>query len=270
MVDVMIPAANPEHTRRSRQLLTLRLGLLLGISLLNTACGTADPTGMSSTTPAGALPSSSPEFTPITEGASSVESIPDSSSSEQENATGQLIDETQGSVLPVLTENNANAQSEETSDTVALFAPRASCSADDTTMQLRTLQLINDARAEARTCGLTPYAATTPLVWNSVLAVTASKHSADMAEHNFFSHTGSNGSSPSERVTLEGYNWRTVGENIAAGRETAEQTVNDWLDSPGHCSNIMTPAFTEVAVSCEEDDGSDYQRYWTNILAAPM
>jgi len=137
-------------------------------------------------------------------------------------------------------------------------------------MQSRLLYLINNARAQARSCGNTQFAATTALVWNNVLAVAASKHSADMAEHNFFSHTGSNGSSASQRVTLEGYSWFTVGENIAAGRDTAEQTVNDWLASPGHCRNIMNPAFTEVAVSCVENDSSDYRRYWTNVLAAPM
>lgn len=267
MVDVMIPAANPEQSRCSRQLLTLRLGLLLGISLLNSACGTADPVGMSSVTPAAALPAS----LSITESAGTFESIPGAAAQELVSTPGQLINESQGSALPELTQDNEDGQSEEeTSDPVVTVTPSASCSADDATMQERLLLLINDARAQARSCGVTEYPATTPLAWNNVLASAASKHSADMAEHNFFSHTGSNGSSASQRATLEGYNWYTVGENIAAGRENAEQTVNDWLDSPGHCRNIMNAAFSEVAVSCVENASSDYQRYWTNMLAAPM
>lgn len=234
--------------------------------MFNSACGTAESVDTSTAEPAGALPQSSQPSV----GADRFESIPDASTLEQENASGQLIGESQGSVLPVFPQDNENGQSEEPSDSSASVALKASCSADDETMQSRILQLINDARNQPRTCGLTQYSATTPLTWNAVLASAASKHSIDMAEHNFFSHIGSDGSRASQRVTREGYNWRTVGENIAAGRDSAEQTINDWLDSEGHCHNIMNPAFSEVAVSCIEDDSSDYQRYWTNLLAAPM
>jgi uncharacterized protein YkwD len=31
----------------------------------------------------------------------------------------------------------------------------------------------------------------------------------------------------------------------------------------------MNPAFTEVALACSEDTGSDYTLYWTNVLAVP-
>jgi uncharacterized protein YkwD len=90
-----------------------------------------------------------------------------------------------------------------------------------------------------------------------------------MATHNFFSHTGSEGSSVSERISNTGYRWRIVGENIAAGRESADETVADWLNSPGHCRNLMNPDFTEMAVACSSSDDSDLQRYWTNTLASP-
>jgi len=135
-------------------------------------------------------------------------------------------------------------------------------------MRIRTLQLINDARAVARSCGSDDYEATEPLSWNTTLAETALGHSTDMADNNFFSHTGSDGLNASARATEAGYFWRTVGENIAAGRSVAEATVQDWLDSPGHCRNIMNPAFREVAVACVEDSGADYRYYWTNMLGA--
>ena len=91
-----------------------------------------------------------------------------------------------------------------------------------------------------------------------------------MTQHNFFDHTGSDGSTISMRVDDTGYNWRAVGENIAAGQDTASQAVEGWLNSPGHCRNLMSPDFTDVAVACIEDDGADYTRYWTNVLAAPF
>ena len=265
-----MPAASPERTVRSRHFLTLRLGLLLGISLLNSACGTADSASMSGATLASALPSSSPGSSPDSGAAGGFEPISGAASQEQQIVEEQVPDESTGTTLPVFSQNNEDGQPENTADPMVVFAPSASCSADDATMRARMLQLINDARAQARTCGLIEYSATTPLSWNTVLASAASKHSTDMAEHNFFSHTGSDGSSASQRVTREGYIWQTVGENIAAGRDTAEQTVNDWLNSEGHCRNLMNPAFTEVAVACVEDSSSDYQRYWTNNLAAPM
>ena len=145
----------------------------------------------------------------------------------------------------------------------------ANCTSDAAVIEQRMLQLINDARSEARSCGDEDFIATTPLGWNSSLEVAAKTHSQDMADNDFFSHTGSDGSSAAERVNVAGYQWRTVGENIAAGRATAAETLSDWLDSPGHCRNIMNPAFQEVAVSCNENDNTVYKRYWTNVLAAP-
>jgi uncharacterized protein YkwD len=90
-----------------------------------------------------------------------------------------------------------------------------------------------------------------------------------MAQYNFFDHTGTNGSTIGARVDDTGYDWRAVGENIAAGQESASSAIAGWLDSPGHCKNLMDPTFFEIAVSCVEDEGADFTRYWTNVLAAP-
>ncbi|PIE35699.1 MAG: hypothetical protein CSA54_05240 [Gammaproteobacteria bacterium] len=94
----------------------------------------------------------------------------------------------------------------------------------------------------------------------------AREHSLDMATHNFFNHIGSDGLSVADRATQSGYVWRTVGENIAAGQRSAKEAVDGWLASAGHCRNLMNPDFTEVAVDCVEDAGSDYGTYWTNVL----
>ena len=143
------------------------------------------------------------------------------------------------------------------------------CSAPTGHVQQRTLQLINDARSQPRSCGTDSFAATTALTWNTQLLQAANTHSADMAQHNFFDHTGSDGSTVSTRVDETGYDWSTVGENIAAGQDSASEAIAGWLSSPGHCRNLMSPDFTEVAVTCAEDAGADYSTYWTNVLAAP-
>jgi len=46
-----------------------------------------------------------------------------------------------------------------------------------------------------------------------------------MAEQDFYSHTGVDGSTPGERAERSGYVWRAVGENIAAGYTTAKDVV---------------------------------------------
>jgi uncharacterized protein YkwD len=46
--------------------------------------------------------------------------------------------------------------------------------------------------------------------------------------------------------TREGYNFRTFGENIAAGQQNADQVVNAWFNSEGHRRNMLNPAFEEM------------------------
>src|SRR4051812_22644958 len=45
-----------------------------------------------------------------------------------------------------------------------------------------------------------------PLAWNPSLADAAQQHSQDMADHNFQSHSGSDGSDPGGRARKSGYN----------------------------------------------------------------
>ncbi len=118
-------------------------------------------------------------------------------------------------------------------------------------------------------CGNTLYQAAAPLAWNGKLFDAAAGHSLDMANNNYFSHTSQDGRSFSQRISDAGYAWSAVGENIAAGQRTVEDVMNGWLQSPGHCANIMNGSFTEVGVSCVSNDASSYKQYWTMDLARP-
>ena len=90
-----------------------------------------------------------------------------------------------------------------------------------------------------------------------------------MGDIDFFSHTGSDGLQASDRVTNAGYQWRAMGENIAAGQRYMAEVISGWLDSPGHCENIMSPAFTELGAGVYFVDGSSYPIYWTQVFARP-
>ena len=91
-----------------------------------------------------------------------------------------------------------------------------------------------------------------------------------MAKKNYFKHTLSNGDSPEENIVAHGYrDYRFVGENIAAGQGSPDKTVAAWLASPGHCANMMSPAFTEMGIAFVVDRKSQAGIYWTQVLATP-
>ena len=131
------------------------------------------------------------------------------------------------------------------------------------------LTQVNDARSQVRSCGNQTYQATSTLSWHCTLENVAMGHNRDMGDHNFFSHTGSDGLRPADRVTNAGYNWSAVGENIAAGQRSISAVMTVWLDSPGHCANIMNPGYSEIGAASYTVTGSDYPVYWTQNFAKP-
>jgi len=131
------------------------------------------------------------------------------------------------------------------------------------------LALTNQARAHARTCGSQRFPRAPPLSLAPALTRAARAHARDMALHAFFSHTGSDGSTPGERATRAGYRWRMVGENIASGVRTPRDAVAGWLASPDHCANIMTAGFRQMGVAFAVDPTNARVIDWTEDFGAP-
>jgi uncharacterized protein YkwD len=132
------------------------------------------------------------------------------------------------------------------------------------------LALVNAARARPRTCETQAFGPAGPLTWNPLLGRAALVHSIDMAQKHYFNHKQPDGSLPADRATAAGYRWVRVGENIASGQRTVEDAVASWLDSPGHCANIMNPAFTEMgAAYAINPQNRNRTAYWTQVFGAP-
>jgi uncharacterized protein YkwD len=132
------------------------------------------------------------------------------------------------------------------------------------------LALVNAARAQPRTCGTQAFGPARPLAWNPLLGQAALVHSADMAQKHYFNHKQPDGSVPADRATAAGYRWARVGENIASGQRTPEEAVASWLDSPGHCANIMNPTFTEMgAAYAINPQNRNRTAYWTQVFGTP-
>jgi uncharacterized protein YkwD len=133
------------------------------------------------------------------------------------------------------------------------------------------LEQLNAARAVARTCGTTLMPAVSPLRWNAALEQAAVGHSEWMQANDTFSHTGADGSTVGTRATAAGYEWKMVGENIAAGQRDVPSVIAAWLESEGHCMNIMHPDFVDVALAMKPGTSSNtYRTWWTLDFGRPL
>ena len=133
----------------------------------------------------------------------------------------------------------------------------------------RALELVNEVRAHGTRCGERSFGPAPPVRLSGTLAGVAFGHANDMAEHNYFEHQDLAGRSPAERVRAVGYQEKLVGENIAYGPKNADEVVQGWLESPGHCENIMDPRFAEMGIAYAPGKASRRGLYWVQVLAAP-
>ncbi|WP_114417043.1 CAP domain-containing protein [Marinospirillum perlucidum] len=102
-----------------------------------------------------------------------------------------------------------------------------------------------------------------------MLTAAAQKHSNDQRAHATLSHQGSDGSSFDQRISREGYQWQAARENLGGGYFASEEAlVQAWMDSDGHCANLLAGDVTEMGIAASrKEDGSGY---WTLKLARPL
>ena len=107
----------------------------------------------------------------------------------------------------------------------------------------RVLALVNAARADAGCAAV---------AGNGALDRAAADYAALMARTGTFSHTGPDGSDFSDRVRAAGYD-DPGGENIAQGQSSADEVMQDWMNSPGHRRNILDCSFRTLGVGEAQD-----------------
>jgi uncharacterized protein YkwD len=146
----------------------------------------------------------------------------------------------------------------------------APASAQAPMLASRALQLVNEVRARGARCGDRSFAPAPPVKLSEALAGVAFGHADDMARHNYFEHEDRIGRSPADRVRAVGYQEKLVGENIAYGPKSAEEVVQGWLDSPGHCENIMDPRFAEMGIAYAAGHAARRGLFWVQLLVAPL
>ncbi|MGW4921668.1 CAP domain-containing protein [Streptomyces parvulus] len=117
--------------------------------------------------------------------------------------------------------------------------------------EAQVLALVNEERAAA---GCSPVTA------NDRLTRAADDYSDVMASSGVMSHTGPDGSTMASRVEAAGYQWSTLGENIARGEADAASVMDSWMNSEGHRANILNCSFKELGVGVHFGDGGPW---WT-------
>ncbi len=147
------------------------------------------------------------------------------------------------------------AAEEETTAPVADPTPGA-----ETAMAQDFLQRVNAVRASGCLCGTTRMPAVPALRLHPQLSSAAQAHSEDQARHGKMQHLGSDGSRVSDRVTRAGFTWRAVGENVAWNYRSVDAAMRAWLESEGHCKNIMGAQFQFLGVG-------ERSFYWTQVFA---
>ncbi|MEM7008420.1 MAG: CAP domain-containing protein, partial [Thermodesulfobacteriota bacterium] len=134
--------------------------------------------------------------------------------------------------------------------------------------QSEVLDLVNNARAQARNCGSDFFPSAPPVGWDERIQDAAQLHSEDMADNQNFSHTGTNGSDTGDRLLMQNYNWNSWGENILVGLDNAPDAVDAWIGSSGHCSIIMSPSLREVGAGFAQGIFQGRTSfYWTLVFA---
>jgi len=119
-------------------------------------------------------------------------------------------------------------------------------------------QIVDLVNAERDKAGLRP------LVADLELTKVARVKSQDMRDQNYFDHTSPTYGTPFELMDRFGITYRLAGENIAAGQRTPTETMDGWMNSPGHKANILRPEFTHIGVGYLT--GGEYKTYWTQIF----
>lgn len=93
-----------------------------------------------------------------------------------------------------------------------------------------------------------------PLSYSSTMQSYARDKSVDMGKNNYFSHTNKQGKRTVDYLKADGVPFTSWGENIAyIGGVTdptalANQFMTNWMNSPGHRANILSPNFTSIGV----------------------
>ena len=113
--------------------------------------------------------------------------------------------------------------------------------------------------------------------FSTALTRTARTYAAFLAKNNVFSHTADN-RGVGDRAAASGYEWCTIGENLAMNldsrgfetRALARETVEGWINSPGHRENLLGEHYTDVGVGVVQAPDSNPKYIIVQVFGRPQ
>lgn len=87
------------------------------------------------------------------------------------------------------------------------------------------------------------------LSFNPSLAQAAAAKARDMFAEDYWAHSSPTGVTPWSFITGAGYKYIFAGENLARDFTNADSTVEAWMNSPSHRSNLLDKNFKEIGVA---------------------
>lgn len=167
-----------------------------------------------------------------------------------------------GSTQTAGSSSTNNAVRNGTSFSDGLTAKYADCLSpvDEDALREEIFDLVNKERAAQGLGAVTP---------NNTLQSQAEEYACELIHYDYFAHVNPvTQSTLSDRAEQFGYSYRVVGENLAAGQQSAIEAFNDWMNSPGHRANILDPRFVELGVAIRS--GGSYGLYWVQEFGQPL
>jgi uncharacterized protein YkwD len=142
------------------------------------------------------------------------------------------------------------------------FAPTAPemSAADAKRMADEVLELVNLARSQHDLH---------PVVVNPELTALAESYAQRMIQMKFFGHHDPvTGDGPAQRAVAARYAFIMIGENLAAGQQSAAEVMKAWMESQSHADIILDPAWREAGIAVAP--GGERGIYWVQEFAAPV
>ena len=85
---------------------------------------------------------------------------------------------------------------------------------------------------------------------NSLLDREAESKLQDMFKNQYFEHVSPSGKGPADLAKTSGYQYISIGENLAMGNfKNDQELVTAWMNSPGHRANILDKKFMDLGVA---------------------
>jgi hypothetical protein len=129
------------------------------------------------------------------------------------------------------------------------------------------IALTNQVRAREKLGSVKP---------DKALAIAARAYAQYLAKTKTFSHTA-DGKQPAARASAAGYEFCQVAENLAlsensggfASQTLATETLEGWLNSPGHRANLLAPNVTDIGVAVAKVPDKDPKYVVVQLFGRP-